>query len=85
MAEPSDALDPSTVAVLAHGLLNNLGALSVAVEVLLRTHHDTELVDRLTIVVDGQLDTMIDALRLLVRGLPEDVVALLGLDPPPGA
>lgn len=79
MADPDglEALDPATVAILAHGLLNNLGALSIVVGLLLRTHPDAELVGRLTEVVDGQVDTMTDTLRLLARGLPEDVLALL--------
>ena len=71
------ALDPATVAVLAHGLLNSLSAVQVVVELLLRTHDDHELVGRLAEVVTPQLELMDDSLRLLVRGLPNDVLAQL--------
>ena len=75
--DPSAALDPATVAVLAHGLLNSLSAVQVVVDLLLRTHHDAELVARLSDLVRPQLALMDDSLRLLVRGLPDDVLAQL--------
>ena len=74
---PFDSLDPTTVAILAHGLLNSLGALNIVIGLLLRTHPDGALVERMTEVVDGQVDTMTDTLRLLARGLPVDVLAIL--------
>jgi hypothetical protein len=72
-----ESLDPATVAILAHGLLNSLGALNIAVGLLLRTHPDVALAARMTALVDGQVATMTDTLRLLARGLPEDVLAIL--------
>ena len=69
-----DELDPATVAVLAHGLLNNLSAVQVVVDLLLRTHDDADLVARLGDLVRPQLALMDDSLRLLVRGLPDDVL-----------
>jgi hypothetical protein len=72
-----DGLDPATVAVLAHGLLNSLSAVQVAVDLLLRTHGDVELAARLADVVTPQLALMDDSLRLLVQGLPDDVLAQL--------
>ena len=70
----SEELDPATVAVLAHGLLNSLSAVQVMVDLLLRTHEDDALVARLGDVVTPQLALMEDSLRLLVRGLPDDVL-----------
>jgi hypothetical protein len=70
-------LDPATVAVLAHGLLNGLSALHVSLRVLFDTHPDRGLVERLSAVVDPQVDLMTDSLRLLARGLPDDVLDLL--------
>jgi hypothetical protein len=80
-----DDLDPTTVAVLAHGLLNGLNALNVSVDVLARTHPDRALVERLLSLIGPQLETMTDTLRLLARGLPDDVVELLSRPggPPP--
>jgi hypothetical protein len=75
--EGFESLDPTTVAILAHGLLNNLGALNLVIGLLLRTHQDADLVTKMADVVDGQVDTMVDTLRLLARGLPEDVLAFL--------
>jgi hypothetical protein len=72
-----DGLDPATVAVLAHGLLNSLSAVQVVVDLLLRTHPDVELATRLADVVTPQLALMDDSLRLLVQGLPDDVLAQL--------
>jgi hypothetical protein len=72
-----ESLDPTTVAILAHGLLNSLGALNIVIGLLLRSHPDAALVGRMTEVVEGQVDTMTDTLRLLARGLPEDVLAFL--------
>lgn len=80
MREPDEgfeSLDPTTVAILAHGLLNSLGALNLAIGLVLRTHPDADLVTRMAGVVEGQVDTMTDTLRLLARGLPEDVLAIL--------
>lgn len=80
MVEPEDgfeSLDPTTVAILAHGLLNSLGALNLAVGLVLRSHPDAALVGRMTEIVEGQVDTMTDTLRLLARGLPADVLAIL--------
>ena len=79
-----ESLDPTTVAILAHGLLNSLGALNLAIGLVLRSHPDAALVERMTEVVDGQVDTMTDTLRLLARGLPEDVLALLTATDDPG-
>jgi hypothetical protein len=70
----AEAFDPATVAVLAHGLLNSLSAVQVAVDVLLRSHGDRALADRLGGIVAPQLAMMEDGLRLLVRGLPDDVL-----------
>ena len=75
--DPSVALDPSTVAVLAHGLLNSLSAVQVVVDLLLRTHDDVDLAARLADLVTPQLELMDDSLRLLVRGLPDEVLAQL--------
>jgi hypothetical protein len=76
--QPDDPeLDPATVAVLAHGLLNGLSALQVALRVLSQTHHDPDLVERLSGVVDPQIALMTDTLRLLARGLPDDVLDML--------
>lgn len=80
MPEPDrsfESLDPTTVAILAHGLLNSLGALNLAIGLLLRTHPDVSLAGRMAEVVDGQVATMTDTLRLLALGLPEDVLAIL--------
>ena len=65
------------MAVLAHGLLNSLSAVQVVVDLLLRTHDDADLASRLADVVGPQLALMEDSLRLLVRGLPNDVLAQL--------
>jgi hypothetical protein len=73
----AEAFDPATVAVLAHGLLNSLSAVRVAVDVLLRSHGDRALAARLGDIVSPQLAMMEDGLRLLVRGLPDDVLAEL--------
>ena len=70
-------LDPATVAVLAHGLLNGLSALQVSLRVLFQTHPDRALVDRLSAMVGPQIDLMTDSLRLMARGLPDDVLDLL--------
>jgi hypothetical protein len=70
-------LDPATVAVLAHGLLNGLSALQVSLRLLLQTHPDRGLVGRLSDVVEPQVELMTDTLRLLARGLPDDVLDLL--------
>jgi hypothetical protein len=70
-------LDPATVAVVAHGLLNSLSAVHVVVDLLLRTHEDVELSARLGELVTPQLTLMEDSLRLLVQGLPDDVLAQL--------
>jgi hypothetical protein len=70
-------LDPATVAVLAHGLLNGLSALQVSLRVLLQTHPDHGLVARLSEIVEPQVDLMTDSLRLLARGLPDDVLDML--------
>ena len=72
-----DDLDPATVAVLAHGLLNGLSALQVSLRVLLQSHPDEGLVARLTEIVEPQVDLMTDTLRLLARGLPDDVLEAL--------
>jgi hypothetical protein len=72
-----DQLDPATVAVLAHGLLNGLNALNVAIEVLMRTHPDRDLAERLAGIIGPQQATMTDTMRLLAQGLPDDVVELL--------
>jgi hypothetical protein len=77
-AEGGDGdLDPATVAVLAHGLLNGLSALQVSLRVLLQTHPDEGLVARLSEIVEPQVDLMTDSLRLLARGLPDDVLDML--------
>jgi hypothetical protein len=76
--EEGDAdLDPATVAVLAHGLLNGLSALQVSLRVLLQSHPDEGLVARLSEIVEPQVDLMTDTLRLLARGLPDDVLEAL--------
>ena len=77
MNDDPSALDPATVAVLAHGLLNSLSAVQVVVDLLLRTHDDPDLVARLSDLVRPQLALMDDSLKLLVRGLPDDVLAQL--------
>jgi hypothetical protein len=70
-------LDSATVAVLAHGLLNGLSALQVSLRVLFQTHPDRGLVERLSDIVDPQVELMTDTLRLLARGLPDDVLEML--------
>ena len=70
-------LDPATVAVLAHGLLNGLSALQVSFRVLMQSHPDDSLVDRISQIVDPQIVLMTDTLRLLARGLPDDVLEAL--------
>jgi hypothetical protein len=70
-------LDPATVAVLAHGLLNGLSALQVAIRVLSQSHPDVALVERISDIADPQIALMTDTLRLLARGLPDDVLDLL--------
>ena len=72
-----EGLDPATAAVLAHGLLNSLSAVQVVVDLLLRTHDDVELSARLAEVVKPQLALMDDSLRILISGLPDDVLAQL--------
>lgn len=71
------SLDPTTVAVLAHGMLNGVSAISVAFETMLRSHPDQALGARMSEIVDGQLGTLTDALRLLTQGLPDEVIDLL--------
>jgi hypothetical protein len=77
VTDPDFDLDPATVAVLAHGLLNGLSALQVSLRILLQSHPDRGLVERLSDVVEPQVELMTDSLRLLARGLPEDVLDLL--------
>ena len=76
-AGAEDELDPATVAVLAHGLLNGLSALQVSLRVLLQTHPDAGLCERISGIVDPQIELMTDSLRLMARGLPDDVLEML--------
>jgi hypothetical protein len=75
--EDDAELDAATVAVLAHGLLNGLSALQVAMRVLFQTHPDASLVGRLSDIVDPQVALMTDTLRLMAKGLPDDVLEML--------
>jgi hypothetical protein len=70
-------LDPTTVAVLAHGLLNCVSVFGVAIDVLLRSHQDAELVGRMGPMLEGQLETMTESLRLIARGFPDEILPLL--------
>ena len=76
---PSDADDgASTAAVLAHGALNSFTAVRAAFELLAEA---VALDDALTLhLVDlgrSQMDTLIDSLRLIAMGMPEDALEQL--------
>lgn len=68
-----EAENAATAAVLAHGALNSLTAVSAAIELLAETSAgDEPLAVHVVELARSQMGTLVDSLRLIAMGLPTD-------------